>query len=50
MDSTSNTEGRRMNDEEDPPYMNPNLKNDLSQMNISHLSNNEVANSNNTPG
>lgn len=41
LDSTSNTNNviKRSVDEE--PYTNPNLRNDLSQMNISHLSHNE---------
>ena len=38
--STSNTDNNKRSDE-DEPYTNPNLRNDLSQMNISHLSHND---------
>lgn len=38
--STSNTDNNKRSDEEEP-YTNPNLRNDLSQMNISHLSHND---------
>ena len=46
--SASTTNIRQV--DEDEPYQNPNLKNDLSQMNISHLSHNDSQMYNNAPG
>jgi hypothetical protein len=48
--STSTTDNAMRRIDEEDPYVNPNLKNDLSQMNISHLSHNESQVYNNTPG